>query len=581
MDGVHDYTSIDDRNYIHLDLSKTKIGMEMRWDDTWNQAGCDLDLILYRELSSGNTYRVRSGNATQIGRSGDGPYELLIYNTAGRPGKYYATVEKYSHQRLAGTPDPCDDVDWFQVYSWRPHTLEHSGTGYSIMFPGTSRSPGALTVGAASHLTPNKIQIYSSRGPTTDGRTKPGIVGADCGQIEGLTEVSPGTSTRRVGANCWFWGTSQAAPHVAGLAALVIDRYDDPDARKYTAEDVVNWLEDTALQRITATDPNNTWGHGFAKLPDPAPTASISPVPSTMNWGTTKTHTITASDVGTAGVDVRLNRKGEDGNLSITSTCTWKDDVKATRSPLQYTFTVKGCTSGETNIRLYKPNSNILLAVYPLQVKSTARTRPTAVGNTETQTVKPGASVRVDMTSKFSGTVERYAVTSFNEAVATAVMDGSTLVITGVKASTARVNVTVTASNPKGSASKTYNVTVSNTTTPVPTNPTTPTNPSSNPPTVNAGSDKDAGLGETVFVSGTGSPVNDDDMTYSWTQESGTTVNILSTGASGGSYRAGAPGSDSFKFIAPSSPADLVFELTVKDLGTGLTASDTMIVRVG
>ena len=53
-------------------------------------------------------------------------------------------------------------------------------------------------------------------------------------------------------------GTSQAAPHVAGLAALVIDRYDNPDARQYTAADVADWLKETAAQRIAASDPNNT-----------------------------------------------------------------------------------------------------------------------------------------------------------------------------------------------------------------------------------------------------------------------------------------------------------------------------------
>ena len=101
-----------------------------------------------------------------------------------------------------------------------------------------------LTVGAANWATPSTIESFSSRGPTTDGRIKPDIVGADRGD-----SVSYGVNG--------FAGTSQASPHVAGLAALVLQRYPG-----YTPEQVATYLKNKALGMDTV--PKNTWGYGLA-----------------------------------------------------------------------------------------------------------------------------------------------------------------------------------------------------------------------------------------------------------------------------------------------------------------------------
>ena len=64
-------------------------------------------------------------------------------------------------------------------------------------------------------------------------------------------------------------GTDSAAAHVAGLAALVKQRYPN-----YTPQQVADYLRDNADPRpvtgdpLRRTDPNNTWGHGLALLPD-------------------------------------------------------------------------------------------------------------------------------------------------------------------------------------------------------------------------------------------------------------------------------------------------------------------------
>jgi hypothetical protein len=67
-------------------------------------------------------------------------------------------------------------------------------------------SPSAFAVGAYDVLAPGNIEPYSSDGPTIDGRMKPDIAGPDNVANDVFNP---------------FRGTSAAAPHVTGAAALV------------------------------------------------------------------------------------------------------------------------------------------------------------------------------------------------------------------------------------------------------------------------------------------------------------------------------------------------------------------------
>ena len=138
--------------------------------------------------------------------------------------------------------------DWIQLLSWS-QGLEHYTESGSVINLAESANPGVLGVGAAHWDDVETIAWYSSRGPTPDGRVKPDIVGASCGES---------ASYRR------YCGTSGAAPHVTGMAALVNQRFPE-----YTPAQVADYLKHHAEQRLTP-DPNNTWGHGFAVLPPPS-----------------------------------------------------------------------------------------------------------------------------------------------------------------------------------------------------------------------------------------------------------------------------------------------------------------------
>ncbi len=230
-DSVVEFSEGVETNAISVQAGK-RVRLSLRWDDAWPYAETDLDLLL---LDVDDTV-VWASRDSQAGEAGDIPLESLAF-TAQRSGTLRVSIIHYSG----------DLPDWLQIEELDGTPLSIATAAHSIATPAESANPGMLAVGATSWTSPTVIEPFSGRGPTLDGRIKPDVVG-----IDRADTVSFGPSGMA--------GTSQASPHVAGLAALVMQRFPD-----YGPVEVAGYLRSNASQ---SCNPDNVWGYGLALLPE-------------------------------------------------------------------------------------------------------------------------------------------------------------------------------------------------------------------------------------------------------------------------------------------------------------------------
>ena len=241
----------------------TDFQVQLRWKGRWdtNDRLADIDLFLH-EMPSLKEVKASKHFQNYYNEEHPGikaPTESLIYKP--EQGKSYCL----SVRRKTDYPHDIPHPGWIQLIERNGVPFTDGETLFSIPWrsignPAESNNPGLLAVGAAPRYDTESIEEYSSRGPTPDGRTKPDIVGVDKAYSSSYR-----TPNNPSGA---FSGTSQASPHVAGLAALVRGAYPN-----HGPHEVVNYLEENAESRTyhpfygELPHPNVIWGYGLARLP--------------------------------------------------------------------------------------------------------------------------------------------------------------------------------------------------------------------------------------------------------------------------------------------------------------------------
>ncbi|MCE2448483.1 MAG: S8 family serine peptidase [Candidatus Latescibacteria bacterium] len=240
-----------------------EISIFLTWND-WPSSRENYDLYLDFVNSSGDLETVAESTDRQ-NISGGEPVESIEYKVE-RSGEYGVSIrsEDARPRRL-------------KIWSLNHDFEEYSVAENSIGSPADAR--GAMSVGAVhyDYYDLGRVADYSSRGPTTDGRFKPELVAPS-----GVSTVSYGESEFFYG----YTGTSAAAPHVAGAAALI--KSANPS---YSRTQLWDALVDATVD-IGPRGRDNDSGYGKLVLPIMQVSANTSPRISSISPRTGRTHTV-------------------------------------------------------------------------------------------------------------------------------------------------------------------------------------------------------------------------------------------------------------------------------------------------
>jgi hypothetical protein len=225
----------------------------LQWNDTWGSSTSDYDLLMYDNTAAA----IFTMSLNRQTGAGSNPVESFsIANPYGATADFDILIGNYKNLAPAKTFDMFVLCTSCAVY---PGNAKHNfNTRRSSVSNNADAGGGVVSLGAIDQADPgnNDIEAFSSLGPTNDGRTKPDVAG-----IDGVAVTGNGGFVNP------FFGTSAAAPHAAGIAALILsckpslksgEPGDNPAADRATLR---NSIVNTAVDLGTA-GVDNTYGSG-------------------------------------------------------------------------------------------------------------------------------------------------------------------------------------------------------------------------------------------------------------------------------------------------------------------------------
>ena len=212
----------------------------LNWND-WPLSDQDYDLYLLDRdgIVLASSRNIQAGNRA--------PVEQIVYKFDDL-ATYYVAVQATNTTREAQ----------LDLYIHEARSMEHTTPSHSLATPADAR--GALSVGAVFYRD-DSLQAYSSYGPTNDGRPKPDLLGPDGVSVAAFAPEA-------------FYGTSAAAPHIAGAAALIWSAHPEFSAADIRVSLLANTLP---VQNPAGPD---AMGAGVLRLPaPPRNTSEVRPTP--------------------------------------------------------------------------------------------------------------------------------------------------------------------------------------------------------------------------------------------------------------------------------------------------------------
>lgn len=249
------------------------------WNDSWGGSRNDYDLFF------GTTAGIFACSLNDQSGSQD-PVESCTVTNGGSSTQ---NVDVYIANFLASAAPRM--LDFFLLCT--RCSMLANGNSLDFDTPGSSvgnqadtgGSPASvMAIGAVRYSRPNDIEQFSGQGPTENARTKPDLVGPDGVCVTGYGGFSPTTADCQDNGQRFF-GTSAAAPHIAGIAALLLQCA--PSLTRLTLRDRLI----SSSADLGDFGPDNVFGYGrpnvFAAalaadtcgLPTPTPTATPTDTP--------------------------------------------------------------------------------------------------------------------------------------------------------------------------------------------------------------------------------------------------------------------------------------------------------------
>jgi hypothetical protein len=319
--GTTDVLGLGPQPYDLINLPTSgEVVIFLTWDDPFGASGNNYDLYLVRQ-STGSVV----AKSTDVQKGTQDPLEVVDYVNSGASDLFRIVVQNAGDQAQPKTLNIFSFAPECAVAGPRllaaghherqnyntasqsvPAQSDAGGSPVSVISAGAicSASASAANVFAGStapdesclDTTNSTIEFFSSRGPTLDGRTKPDVAG-----IDGVSVTAAGSFDSP------FFGTSAAAPHIAGIAALLlqaapclVDGADSAVDNVTARSNLRNLITGNAVA-LGGSVPNSTFGSGradaFASVQKTLPVfkgaSSI-----TLSGNTPTGGSLTAADVG-------------------------------------------------------------------------------------------------------------------------------------------------------------------------------------------------------------------------------------------------------------------------------------------
>jgi hypothetical protein len=356
-DRLHNYTTADEGNTIDVQLVEFEypdgrrvatsiISVIFSWDAPCSGASDDYEVVVMRE--EGGQLKPLPDWDGSVGQFQDWmwrPGVPIKFTLASEdfPVSRVGSFERY-HLAIRKKRSTAPDSRFDLIIDCPCIRIEHLEPRGSVSITEPSISPSVITVGAVHHspdscprsLCPDGLLlVYSSRGPTKDGRVKPDIAAPSHVSTTAFRRWSGEGS----GRNSGFTGTSAASPHVAGAAALVKQAFPH-----FTPAEIQQFLEDQA-EDVGDPGKDNRYGAGLLFLgqpPGPAAPTITAIEPQSGLQGSTVEAIISGANLEGAtevsfsgeGVTATIREGGTDTTLPITIT------IAEDAPPGERTFTV-------------------------------------------------------------------------------------------------------------------------------------------------------------------------------------------------------------------------------------------------